>query len=445
MNSARALTLPFATGLGAGINRLTSMEGTNDSIGRVVRDALLLCALLAGLNYVLARDDAGWLDLNPTPWLLPALLIGARYGAAAGTTVGLLTVAVLSVIRARIEGVEPWVFATQHRYPLTSFVVAGFLAGQLHHMLRGDAWKLQRGNDMLTAQVDRLRSELDIVNETRHELQQRLALHNASFASLDVELRKLVPLPPGEVFPALLHLLHRLAGVTSAGFYSLREGTLHREAVIHETAPLAASLTLARSPLAARALEEKAIASLTNPLENSKDQPFLTAVPWKHHDHEGVLLIQDMPLESSDPRNLARIEVILHWVLTLRAHAESPGGAASGRKLLPLEDFMVLLAQALETEQTHRIPSAVIRCEVPEGERAVSSDGRQITGILPVTALTTRPPSGGFVSLLPFTGEQGAEEASRHIKERLPSLRTSHYLVVGPAKIEELWSRILEL
>ena len=32
--------------------------------------------------------------------------------------------AILSILRARVEGVEPWAFATQHRYPLTSFVVA---------------------------------------------------------------------------------------------------------------------------------------------------------------------------------------------------------------------------------------------------------------------------------------------------------------------------------
>lgn len=444
MSAASTLTLPIARSSGAGINHFKSMEGTNDSIGRVVRDALLLCGLLAGLNFALARGDAGWLELNPTPWLLPALLIGARYGVTPGATVGLLTVAILSILRARVEGIEPWAFATQHRYPLTSFVVAGFLAGQLNHLLRGDSAKLQRANGRLTDHVERLQSELGLVNETRHELQQRLALHNASFASLDVDLRKLVSLPPDEIFGALLQLLHRLAGVTSAGVYSLKGGTLHREAVIHQTAPLAENIPLEKSRLAAKALEEKSIASLSHPLESSKDQPFLTAVPWHYQDHEGVLLIQDMPLESFDWRNLARIEVIMHWALTLRAHAES-FAASGGRKLLPLEDFMVLLAQALETEQTHRLPSAVIRFDLVAGDNAIASDGRQLTSALPVSALTTHPPAGGFVTLLPFTGEDGAEALSKSIKEKIPSVRTSHYLVVGPTKIEELWSRILEL
>lgn len=423
----------------------TSMEGMNDSIGRVARDVLLLGALLAGLNYVLARGDAGWLDLNPTPWLLPALLIGARYGVASGTVAGLLIALGISLVRSRIQGIEPWAFATEHRYLLTGLALGGFLAGQLNHLLRGDSAKLQRGNDQLNDQVLRLRSEIGLVNETRHELQQRLALHNAPLACLDDELRKLVSLPTDETFSALLQLLHRLAGVTSAGFYTLEGGTLRRQAVIHPTAPLAGSIPLAQSRLASRALEGKCIASLSHPLESSKDQPFLAAIPWSYQGREGAMLIQDMPLEFFEWRNLGRIEIIVHWALTMRRHAESVGFGIAARKLLSLEDFMVLLAQALETEQTHRLPSAVVHFHVTQGDAALSADGRQITRALPVTALTTRTPDGGFVTLLPFTSDQDAEALARGIKALLPSVRTSRYLVVGPANLEELWTRILEL
>jgi len=437
--------MPFASSAPRGFSQTTQMEGTNDSIGRVARDVLLLCLLLAGLNFALARDDAGWLNLNPTPWLLPALLIGARYGVASGTVTGLLLALGVSLVRSRIEGVEPMAFANEHRFLLTGLVLGGFLAGQLNHLLRGDSATLKRGNDQLKDQVLRLQSEIGLVNETRFELQQRLALHNAPLACLDDELRKLVPLPSEEIFSALLQLLHRLAGVTSAGFYRLEGDRLQRQAVIHPTGPLVGSIPLAQSRLASRALEGKCLASLAHPLESSADQPFLTAIPWSDREHEGVLLIQDMPLESFEWRNLARIEVIMHWALTLRRHSESFGFGFAERKLVPLEDFMILLAQALETEQTHRIPSAVLRFDVAPDDASISANGRQITRALPATALTTHPPSGGFVSLLPFTSDHDAESIVKAIKEHFPSVRTSHYLVVGPARIEELWTRILEL
>ncbi len=410
-----------------------------------MRDASLLGALLAALNFVLARGDAGWLELNPTPWLLPAVLIGARYGATPGTVTGLLAVLGISLVRSGIEGVEPWAFATAHRYTFTSLVLGGFLAGQLNQMLRGDTAKLKAGNDHLTGQVERLHSELGLVNETRHELQQRLALHNAPLACLDSDLRKLVSLPADEIFSALLQLIHRLSGVTSAGMYTRDGDTLRRDAVIHATPPLAASIPLAQSRLATKALEAGSIASLSHPLESSKEQPFLTAIPWSYDGRRGVLLIQDMPLESFEWRNLSRIEVILHWALTMRSHAESFSEGLTSRKLLPLEDFMMLLAQALETEQTHHLSSAVVRFDVAKGDASISGDGRQITGLLPATAITTRAPDGGFVSLLPFASDHSAEALAKSIKEKLPALRTSHYMVVGPAKLEELWTRILEL
>lgn len=446
MTSTAAATMPFATDAGGRISHASRMDATNDSTATMmVRDLLLLAALLAGLNVVLAPADAGWLGLNPTPWLLPCLLIGARYGVASGTTAGLLTALGISLVRARIEGADPWAFAAEHRYLLTGLVSGGFLAGQLNQLLRSDSKKLQRDNRRLNDDVERLRSELGLVNETRHDLQQRLALHNAPFACLDTELKKLVSLPAGEIFGGLLQLLHRQAGVTSAGIYTLDDGTLRRDAVIHPTAPLAATIPLSQCRLAARAVEEQSIASLSHPLESSKDQPFLTAIPWRYNQHGGVLLIQDMPLESFEWHNLARIEVVLHWALTMRRHAESFGHGIAARTLMPLEDFMMLLAQALETEQAHGLPSAVVRFDLTPGDVSVSSDGRQITRALPASALTTRTPDGGFVSLLPFTSDHGAEVIARGIKEHLPAVRTSHYLVVGPAKLEELWTRILAL
>lgn len=420
------------------------MRQTGDSTGRVVRDVLLLGLLLGGLNYVVAPLDAGWVSLNPTPWLLLPLLIGARYGVTSGAVTGLLTVLGLAAIRSRLDGIDPWTFVAGHRHLLTGLVLGGFLAGQLNHLLRGDSTRLERECDRLKDQVMRLRSELGLVNETRHELQQRLALHNAPLACLDTDLRKLISLPPDEILGSLLQLLHRLAGVTSAGFYALEDGTLSRQAAIHPTVPLAESIPLTQSPLASRALEEKSIASLANPMDGSKGQPFLAAIPWSYREHKGVLLIQDMPLEFFEWRNLARIEVILHWALTMRRHVESFGQNLNSNRILPLEDFMMLIAEALETEQSHGLPSTALRFDFAEADKAAFSDGREMTGALPISAITTRLPDGRFASLLPFTSGDDAETLAKATRERHPALRVSHHILTGPSTLEEIWKQILE-
>lgn len=417
------------------------MNRRSEGIGGVVRDALLLTAILAGLNYALQRGDVGWLGLNPTPWLLVPLLTGARYGVWAGSMAGLLVATGLAAVRAHVLEIDPWHLASQVRYPLTCLVVGGFLAGELNRVFRGTSQDLTDENCSLASHVERLKAELDLAREMRQDVQRQLALHNASFACLDDDLRRLVLLPLGQALRELLHLLHRAAHVTSAGFY-LRDGEmLKREAVIHPVAALADTLPLSHAQLAAKALDENAIAALTDPLQVSGRHPFLAAIPWNEPPQSGVLLIQDMPIDSFDWQNLARVELLLHWTFVLRTFI---GRTESGVNAeAPLEDFLKLLAQALETEQLHGLPSAVIRFDPTEPDQAQRLR-HLMTTALPVTAVTTQLPSLRLAALLPFTGDHAAEAISRAIRERLPGVRMSRFIVAGPATPEDLWSQILE-
>lgn len=417
------------------------LNGRSEGVGRVVRDALLLTAILAGLNCALQRGDAGWLGLNPTPWLLVPLLIGARYGVWSGTISGLLLATGLAAARAHALDIDPWNLASQIRYPLTSLVIGGFLAGELNRLMRGTNCDLMDENGRLANHVERLKAELELARETRQDLQRQLALHNASFACLDDELRRLVLLPIREALDELLHLLHRAANVTSAGFYLRNGDTLNREAVIHPVAALADAIPLSHAQLAAKALEENAIAALTHPLQISGRHPFLAAIPWNEGPRSGVLLIQDMPIDSFDWQNLARVELMLHWTFVLRAFIRRTESGLNAEA--PLEDFLKLLAQALETEQLHGLPSAVIRFDPTEPDQAQRLR-HLMTAVLPVTAVTTRLPSLRLAALLPFTSDHAAEAISRSIRERLPGVRMSRFIVTGPATPEDLWSQILE-
>jgi len=420
------------------------MQETTHSLGKAIRDTLLLAVLLGGLNYVLASHDPGWLRLNPTPWLLLPLLIGARYGVTAGTLSGLACTAGLIWLRSYLDGSDPWAVATQARYPATALTLAGFLAGELNHLLRGDSAQLQRELDHRAEESERLHAEVSLLRETRHELQKSLALHNAPFACLDTELKKIITAPPDDTFESILSLIHRLAGVTSAGIYRLEGGRLHRDAVIHPTPQLAPSISVAPGSLAARAIDGKVITAVTDPLESTSQQPFLVAIPWAFRRHTGVLLIQDMTLEALEWNNLSRIEVILHWALTLRTHVENRADGKPIGKLMPIEDFMQLLAQSLETEKAHALPSTVIRLDMKNDDPSISIDGRQILAKLPANALSSRLPNGSFLCLLPFAGAENAGLLSSKLSHELPSLRASSFVVASPISTEALWSSILQ-
>lgn len=416
------------------------MEDSKSSSGKAARDFILLSALLGGLNFAIARHDPGWMQLNPTPWLLLPLLIGIRYGLWPGTITGLLAAAALAVMRARLEEMEPWDFAVANRYPLTALIVAGFVAGECSRVFRRSRDEREEDTARLRSESERLRAELGVSRQARHELQQAVAMHNAPLACLDDELRKLVPLPAAMVHDALLQLLRRLAGVISAGFYERKNGSLVRLAVINPSGDLAETIRMADSRVAEQAIETKSISAIGDPDADPREQPFMAAIPWADNGKEGLLLIADMPVEQFDWRHLSRIELMLHWTFAIRRMAAEFNDAAAGRREASTEEFMLLLAAALETEQTHQLPSSVLRLD--DGE-AVAGIGNQLAPLLPASAVTSRVPGGGLAVLLPFTADQEAEAISHRIQEKAPSLRISRYVVAGAARLEDLWTRIL--
>jgi hypothetical protein len=415
------------------------MEAKPSILLNVMRDTLVLGGVLAVLNYFLAKEDPGWFSLNPMPWLLLPLLIGARYGVVSGTVVGALCAVAMTVIRARIEDITPQMFATEHPYPLTALVFAGFMAGELRQILRGCDQQLHVENARLLNHVDRLGAELQLVRQTRHDLQRHLALHNAPLTGLDEDLGKLALLPAAQVFDSLLQVLGRVAEVVSAGIYEQRGQTLHRMAVMNATPPLTAAIPVQASPLTSRALAEDSIAAFAEPLSSQRAEPFLCAIPWREGGRRGVLLIQDMPLRACDWQNYSRIELVLHWTLRVREHVHGlRQEATAATHGASLEEFLMLVAQLLETEQTHGLPSTIL-CVATDAGRVPDAALKT----LPAASITTRLPVGDIACLLPFTGVNDAREIMAKMNRAAQGLQMAQHLVAGPAKAQDLWARIV--
>jgi hypothetical protein len=236
---------------------------------------------------------------------------------------------------------------------------------------------------------------------------------------------------------SLLGLLHQQALITSAALYRRVGNDLLRLAALHPASVLKEELTLDTVPLARRALEEHAIASAKSALETSEDQPFLVAIPFRHEDSEGVLLVQDMPLATFGWQHLARIELILVWVFSLlraRKQMGSPG------KLVDESTFKAALDQALLTEQMHHLPSMVVKILVDD-EAELKTMLRQV----PATALATRltSPNGAAV-LLPFAGEMEAASLYQEWHKPDTAWRITRYPVVDTASTTDFWAHVLK-
>lgn len=401
---------------------------------KCARDIVVIGGLIATVNVLVSKADIGWMQLNPTPWMLLPLLIGARYTAMGGMVSGAIAAVVIAGANAKWVLEDAKDFVQDHPFFFSTLVLGGYVAGECGRFLRGQQVELRTTCDEQRATLERLEAELELTCETKQQLQQHLALHNATMAGLDDDLRKLVTAPRESLMSGLLTLLHQHTQLVSAALYRHKDGRLERVAVIHETVPLRPQLTLDETPLARRALEERSIVSVKTPTETGKDQPFLVALPYDANDEEGVLLVHDMPLRAFEWSNLARMELIMLWVFAMQLVRQQFG--APGTLVAP-ETWKVMLNQALATDQLHHVPSVVIRQSVePALEKAVLKS-------LPATAVATRLPGSEFIAvLLPLAGEMEATSLVAEWQRLGLKGSAMKYPVSRGASAEDFWNHV---
>jgi len=403
-------------------------------------DFIVLSLILAAVNYLISKSDLGWFNLNPTPWLLPIVLIGVRYGFACGLTSGLLTAALLALTVQQTHSTPLVESLREHVSFYLALVIAGAVSGEFGAQVKRRSEASIKEQQSLKDEVSRLRSQLDVVLETRHDLQQQLALFNAPVCALDEELKTLFTYSQDEFVGQLLRLLHRLTNVTSAAIYFIGEDRFEQIASVHPTPQLASSLFFSEAPLAESAISSGQLASVPDATELTTEQPFLAALPWLDHlGRAAVLIIHDMPLESFNMNNLARVELILTWASAMAVLRQTFTSANGSNRSISKEDFMVLLDEAVKVEAMHGIPSSILRFDLPP-----TGDVRALALKLPLTAVVTRESlENSIVVLLPFTGETEANELTRHLVASMVGLRGFHYLITSPVTSQALWEQIM--
>ncbi len=300
---------------------------------RALIETGVVLAVIVGANALFGWSDPGWVSLNPTPYLLVPLLLGLRYGFAAGVLAGGAAV-VVSTLWAGLAAGAPWLDVLgANPFAVLALPALGAIAGELHRSVLGRADASEERLAMFEEQFERLSTELALSHDSRAQLQDALALHGAEFCSADLELRALFAADAGDRAEGLLATLDRLCSVSEAAFYQTgSKGEFEREAShggpgdrlpgrLRDTDPAGA---LARAALdagklvTARELWEGGAKPSTGAI---------AALPWP--DGDRVLVIADMPFAAVQWQNFARIELFCRWVANTEADLETGGPPAA--------------------------------------------------------------------------------------------------------------------
>ena len=388
------------------------------SLGRPWRDAVTIAGMLALMNFLTARTDPGWMALNPTPWILLPLLTGARYGFRwgflSGAAASLCLLATLLLTSGSVAA---------HSLLFLALPTIGLVAGEAHALFATRLAERDDAVESLTTQRDHLGTDLEVAEDARHQLQERLALLNADTAALDLQMRALFEPGAGPVFPHLLRLLRDTAGVTDAALYQINGTQLSRTALLGAVEALPESLQLDGTEIAHLAVTRQSLVTCrqvwaTVPAQNS---PWLAALPWPSASGPSryLLLIHRMNFQSVNWRTFSRIQMICRWVAQFMELRRLDGTTepTAGPLLVTPEVFRRTAADAAAAHREHSLPSTTVAFRLAPGatpEHAARL-GMLIAPQLRTTDLATQYPDGTIEVLLTFDGPRDADRFTQRV------------------------------
>ncbi len=337
-------------------------------------DIALLSAILLSLNLLFARHNPGWLDWQPTPWLLLPLLAGARFGLPAGIAGGLAAFALVGSLR------WPELRPGDSSLLLWSVLVGAVSGG--FRPPRQSPSERSRNEEALRL----LNEEVLALRKSKGELDALMALRHREQSTLDSGLRWLSASHPQKLASNTLLLLNRQARVTDAALYYFESesGYLHREALIGREDHLPPRLNPYEIALAREALERGEIIAVPELARLAPEAPqhHLIAIPFQTGQCEpfGLLLVTGMPCLAFTPRAVQLLGIICKWAAGfIEIKDRSLGcyriveGSAASRKIYRPGFFRSLVRLSAEAFEKQQLRSTLVVYAVPTAPKSFQS------------------------------------------------------------------------
>ena len=392
---------------------------------RVWQDGIVVGGVLLVINALVAGDDPGWMELNPSPWLLLPMLMGARYGFTAGLVAALSVSIGIAAVRAFMGFDLSLAEAIRSQtYFFVSLLAVGGLAGELWLYFRRQVGQLETHENSLRSKVRKLDSDAMVLREAKDELDRMTASRDGEISSLDAELRRLYTCPVDGLAEAVLSLLKRQVRVSDAALYRVEKDgdRLIRFGLVGEATLLPAELSTESDAMIERALEVKSLVTLPEILvdENSETEALLMAAPLLGADGEprALLLIAGMPFIAFSPASAEIVELVCEWsggVLELSEGAAGKYRLVGGRetqKMFLDDHFRYLVGLAFESCQRHRLPSSIVELALPRVDRSRQAMFEQtVLGAVRSGDFASEPKKNypAVWVLLPLAGERGTD------------------------------------
>lgn len=390
----------------------------------VLIDAAVVAALVAGANLLFDRAHPGWINLNPSPYLLLPILLGGRYGFAAGIFAGLGASALILLQQRFLGGFYSVSYALEKSiYLHAGFLFAGGLAGELFGWFRRERAQAEAQMEKLQTSVRQLDTDVNYLRGVKDELDRVVAARDGEVSVLDTELRRLYATGASDLPAAILQFLRRQVRLNDAALYRVPAGPapLQRIALIGRETHLPPALARDASELIALTMQRGSLVVLPELLQQ-RDAPgeaVLLAAPLR--DASGtaraLLVVTGMPFISFTAHTANLIALVCDWAGEVLDLAEGAAGRyriVTGReaqRIFTRAHFAHLLQLSLAAHRRHHLPSSIVLFSLPgapAGEQARFEQA--LVSILRAGDYAAELGYGEphLAVLLPLVGERGA-------------------------------------
>ena len=423
-------------------------------------DTALIFGCLVLANSFLSPLDAGWLALHPSPYFAVPMLLGCRYGFAAGATTGLLTGLAVSLGLNTFDEQTFAFILREHGYLLAALVLTGGICGETQRALQQKNIHMMRFNERLQSQLKELDVDMVLLREAKSEVERLLATQDSELSTLDSELRRLFDTDEEGLFPSLLLLLNRQIRISDAAIYLVEGGSsLRRKAFFGEAERLPEHIKAESVEIVSLALKNKTTATLPEIWKETvpRKTDYLMVVPFLNSQEEvmGLLVVSGMPFIALNPKAVSLVSLICRWasrIVERRIRAVSASRSVSGLEHQRIYDsgfFREHVKLALNSYRVHRLPSSIIIFTVAK-DSGVSQKNLE-------TAIMANVRSGDcpavldisethLAVLLPLTGERGVSifvdrilMNCRKIPELSEHIRSRWIKFDSKETVEEIW------
>ena len=282
---------------------------------------LVATMALAALNWILARNDPGWLKINPSPWVFLPLYMGFTRGYIWGVGAGLF----LIIVRVWLKDIEV-AFTGSDYFLMWSTVMMGGIGG----LVRGIVWRKQFQAEMQLQQArascKELQSQVALLKHNEQDLSLSLVASGLEPSGIVFGLQGVVDQFEGtERDEAFLHLIRDYCGVGSAAIYLSRGGRCIRAAQLHNDVALPD--TLDKTPMMEQTERTGKIATqrwFWEPYvqgdSGGYDDHYLAAIAHQSNRDVRILVVTRMDFDQVNWENFWKLESAFRW---FEAHSGS--------------------------------------------------------------------------------------------------------------------------